>query len=152
MPLIQLRDGVSIDEYVTDPTSIGYLSEGECVINHPEYGTVGKLYDPKTKSFSGIVGELETVVGAMTMKEASTMAELRKRGPLDEKFISSAIDEGDDDEQAILDFKYLVDSEILTYERAQEIMLRSKYSHLADEASDLKAVSVEETIEELEID
>jgi len=143
MPLIQLRDGVSVDEHILDVTHVGYSAEGECTIEHPRYGTVGKIYDPETKTFSEVVKDPEPIVQSMTMGEAVGIDKARKDDPIVAKILDTIVEEYYPDDEAISYFHYLMDTGLITDERMLEIVRNSKYAHIADELFGLTTIEID---------
>lgn len=132
MPYIRLVGGISIDEYVIGPTCLEY-NDQECVIEHPHLGTVGRLYDPETKTFVEPEVEDLVLIEHVTLEELMGLDAIRAKDPVVASIISKLISHDDFAEGGVKKFVYLVSIGALTGDRVIEILLGTKYEALLPE-------------------
>lgn len=130
MPLIRLIDGISVDEYVEDHSTIGYMEEGECVIEHGSLGTVGLKYDPVTSTFNDIVATPVDLINLLTTDELIELDGIKNTDAVRYKLLNDILSTDHSIDDAYAKFKYVSDAGIMDMSRIVEIIIGTKYQEV----------------------
>lgn len=130
MPFIRLIDGISVDEYVLDHTNTGYSAEGECVIEHSSYGTVGLQYDPDTDTFHEQELSPVDLINLLTTEELMALDLTRNTDPVRYKLVNDILANQHTTQDAYEKFKYISDAGIMEMDRIIEIIMDTRYQEV----------------------
>lgn len=127
MPYIQLIDGISVDEYIIDPSNTEYVAEGECVIEHANYGTVGLKYDPITDTFDLPELEPADLISFLATEELMALDAIKNTDMVRYKLLNDILTQQHTEDEAFKKFTYVIDAGIMEQGRVIEIIAGTRY-------------------------
>ena len=148
--LIELEDGISINEHILDTEPTGYMAIGSCIIAHDSYGTVGMIYDNISKTFKEKPIIRYQVIDLLSQDELVSIDALKESDLIRYKLLTSMLDNASDVDAARKGFIYLITKNLMPRDRLNEVVRQSVFHTLSEEISEY-IIPVVEPLEGIDV-